>query len=89
MNLKEAIRLVHDDLQIGYPIHAYETSRYFVFTMGDNNWEPIANSATFVIDKDKREGRWIPFQTLRKNGLDETEDYFRVYDEQDIRRAIK
>ena len=89
MNLKQAIRLVHDELRIGYPIHAYETTRYFVFTMGDNNWEPIANSATFVIDKEKREGKWIPFRSLRKNGLDETGTFIREYDEEDIKRSLK
>lgn len=89
MNLKEAIRLVHDDLGIGYPIYAIETNKYFVLTMADNNWNAIGNNSTFVIDKEKREGKWLPLNTLRSKGLDDDGDLFREYDEQDIRRAIR
>lgn len=89
MTLKDAIILVHDDLKIGYPLNAYETNNFFVFNMGNDDLEPILNDATFVIDKRKGDGRWIPFHVLRKKGLGDTSNFIRKYNKQDIRRCLK
>ena len=86
MILKDAIRLVHDKLNIGYPIYAYETNKYFVLNMGNNNFSAIANNNTFVIDKETREGKWVPVKAL---ALNDDGDLFREYDEADIKAIIR
>lgn len=58
MNIKEAVQIVKKEDLI--PIHAFESPNYILFFVVDKNGEAIGNNASFVVDKRKGIGKWIP-----------------------------
>lgn len=56
MKIDEAIKIASKE---GSPVYAIESENYFVFTLGGESGDVIANDASFVVDKRKGAGKWV------------------------------
>ena len=78
--------------RISFSLQKGEVPKIFGLTFMEvqtGSMEPEIHQYDFIVNKEKQQGKWIPFRSLRKNGLDETGTFIREYDEQDIRRSLK
>ena len=62
--LKEAVAIVKSNEEDMKPLHAYESEKYFLFVMGNNSGEIIGNDSSYVVNRQTKEGKWVPRNAL-------------------------